>query len=66
MAEIESEKQKTMATLAQKREEMIADMQKKILELETKLKIEAEKINSEKLRKAAEIENTLLQNQGRN
>jgi hypothetical protein len=64
MAELEVEKQKTMATLEQKREEMIFDMQKKILELETKLKIEAEKINSEKLRKAAEIEVDLIKTNG--
>jgi len=65
MAELEVEKQKTMATLEQKREEMVYDLQKKILELETKLKIEAEKINSEKLRKAAEIEADIIKTNGR-
>ena len=44
---------------------MIFDMQKKVLELETKLKIEAEKIDSEELRKAAEIENSLIQANGK-
>jgi len=53
-----------MATLQQKREEMMYDMQKKVLELETKLKIEAEKIDSEELRKAAEIESDFIKQRG--
>ncbi len=65
MEELKLEKEKTIATLQQKREEMIFDMQKKVLELETKLKIEAEKIDSEELRKAAEIENSLIQANGK-
>jgi hypothetical protein len=44
---------------------MVYDMQKKILELETKLKIEAEKNDSAELRKAADLENTALQNMNR-
>ena len=60
MEELKLEKEKTMATLQQKREEMMYDMQKKVLELETKLKIEAEKIDSEELRKAAEIESDFI------
>ena len=60
MEELKLEKEKTIATLQQKREEMIFDMQKKVLELETKLKIEAEKIDSEELRKAAEIESDFI------
>lgn len=65
MEELKLEKEKTIATLQQKREEMMFDMQKKVLELETKLKIEAEKIDSEELRKAAEIENSLIQANGK-
>jgi len=64
MEELKLEKEKTIATLQQKREEMMYDMQKKILELETKLKIEAEKIDSEELRKAAEIESDLIKQRG--
>jgi hypothetical protein len=64
MAEIQAEKEKTIATLQQKREEMMVDMQVKILELETKLKIEAEKIDSTELRKAAEIETALIKTNG--
>tara|TARA_R100000781_G_scaffold20950_1_gene15828 strand:- start:1484 stop:3511 length:2028 start_codon:yes stop_codon:yes gene_type:complete len=62
MAEIEAGKQKAVADIQQKREEMVYDMQKKILELETKLKIEAEKNDSAELRKAADLENTAMQN----
>jgi len=64
MEELKLEKEKTMATLQQKREEMMYDMQKKVLELETKLKIEAEKIDSEELRKAAEIESDFIKQRG--
>ena len=64
MAEIQAEKEKTIATLQQKREEMMVDMQVKILELETKLKIEAEKIDSTELRKAAEFETALIKTNG--
>ena len=64
MEELKLEKEKTMATLQQKREEMMYDMQKKVLELETKLKIEAEKIDSEELRKAAEIESNFIKQRG--
>ena len=70
MAEIEAGKEKAIATIQQKREEMMVDMKVKILELETKLKIEAEKNDSAELRKAADIENTIMQtnsmNQSRN
>lgn len=65
MAEIEAGKEKAVADIQQKREEMVYDMQKKILELETKLKIEAEKNDSAELRKAADLENTALQNMNR-
>lgn len=65
MAEIEAGKEKAVAELQQKREEMVYDMQKKILELETKLKIEAEKNDSAELRKAADLENTAMQNMNR-
>lgn len=64
MEELKLEKEKTMATLQQKREEIMYDMQKKVLELETKLKIEAEKIDSEELRKAAEIESNFIKQRG--
>ena len=64
MAEIQAEKEKTIATLQQKREEMMVDMQVKILELQAKLKIEAEKIDSTELRKAAEIETALIKTNG--
>jgi hypothetical protein len=60
MAEIQAEKEKTIATLQQKREEMMVDMKVRILELEAKLKIEAEKIDSTELRKAAEIETAFI------
>jgi len=65
MAEIEAGKEKAVADIQQKREEMVYDMQKKILELETKLKIEAEKNDSAELRKAADLENTAMQNMNR-
>ena len=60
MEELKLEKEKTMATLQQKREEMMVDMKMKVLELETKLKIAAEKIDSEELRKAADIESNFI------
>ena len=65
MAEIEAGKEKAVADIQQKREEMVYDMQKKIFELETKLKIEAEKNDSAELRKAADLENTAMQNMNR-
>jgi len=43
---------------------MMVDMQVKILELQAKLKIEAEKIDSTELRKAAEIETALIKTNG--
>ena len=66
MAEIEAGKEKAIATIQQKREEMMVDMKVKILELETKLKIEAEKNDSAELRKAADIENTIMQTNSMN